>query len=83
MCPKQVARVSSQAEVKEGASINGVVKSIKGHCMFVQVGHSGKTPQIGRLHRIESQEADFKMSLGERITVKILKVTEGKFACSN
>lgn len=47
--------------------------------MFVQVGHTGKTPQIGRLHRIEAQESDFKMSLGERISVKVLKVSQGNY----
>ena len=65
MALKQAPRVAQ--EVKEGASVNGVVKSIRGHSMFIQVGHSGKQPQIGRLCKVEAQESDFKMSRDERI----------------
>jgi ribosomal protein S1 len=42
MALKQAPRPAQ--EVKEGASVNGVVKSIRGHSMFIQVGHSGKQP---------------------------------------
>lgn len=69
--------VNGQVEMKEGASVNGVLKSIKGHCMFVQVGHQGKVPQIGRLNRIESQANDFaNTKVGDRLNVKVLKVTQ-------
>lgn len=39
-----VASSGFKVEMKEGASVNGVLKSIKGHCMFVQVGQQGKIP---------------------------------------
>lgn len=43
----------------------------------MQVGQNGRVPQIGRLHKIEAQEGDFsKIGLGDRISVKILKVTQ-------
>ena len=43
----------SKVELKEGALINGQLRSIKGHCLFVQVGANGRLPLIGRLHKIE------------------------------
>jgi hypothetical protein len=45
-------------EVREGQLVSGVVKSVKGHCLFVQVGQNGKTPLIGRLQRVEVPEND-------------------------
>jgi len=69
----------SSTDLKEGSSVNGVLKSIKGHCMFIQVGTNGKTPQVGRLHKIETQADDFTTTkVGDRLTVKVLKVTQGK-----
>jgi len=59
--------------------VNGVLKSIKGNCCFVQVGQQGRVPTIGRLHKIETQESSFNgLTIGERIQVKILKVSQGK-----
>ncbi len=43
----------SKVELKEGALVNGQLKSIKGHCLFVQVGSNGRLPLIGRLQKIE------------------------------
>ncbi len=65
-----------QTDLKEGSSVNGVLKSIKGNCMFIQIGSNGKIPQIGRLHRIEAKPEDFGiMKPGDRVQVKVLKVT--------
>jgi hypothetical protein len=59
--------------------VNGVLKSIKGHCFFVQVGNNGRLPLIGRLNRIEAQEGDFSRSnIGDRLQVKVLRITQGK-----
>lgn len=30
--------------LKEGALVNGTIKSIKDHAMFIQIGYSGKLP---------------------------------------
>jgi len=57
--------------------VNGVLKSIKGNCCFVQVGQQGRLPTIGRLHKIETPDSNFNsMTIGERIQVKILKVSQ-------
>jgi len=54
-----------------------IVKSVKDHCLFAQVGMKGKMPMIGRLHRIETQGEEFAtFKTGDRVQVKVLKVTE-------
>ena len=83
--PKQIVKASEnggsvQQDLQEGASVTGVLKSIKGHCLFVQVGLSGRIPTIGRLHRIETQKAEFdQFKIGDRIQVKVLRVMKGKY----
>lgn len=69
----------SKVELKEGALINGQLRSIKGHCLFVQVGANGRLPLIGRLHKIECP--DFQsLQVGQSLSVKVLKVSQGKCA---
>jgi hypothetical protein len=44
---------STNTSLEEGYVITGTVKSIKGMCLYVHVGQSGRVPLIGRLHRVE------------------------------
>jgi hypothetical protein len=47
-------RAPKNVSLDEGSLVSGPVRSIKGNCIFVQVGSSGKVPLIGRLHRVET-----------------------------
>ena len=64
--------------LEDGSLVSGPLRSIKGHCLFVQVGSNGKVPTIGRLHRVEcfnhSEFDNFKV--GDIITAKVLKKQE-------
>lgn len=42
--PQSTKQTSTLVSLSEGALVNGVLKSIKGHCLFVQIGVSNKVP---------------------------------------
>jgi len=67
-------------ELKEGIRFNGQIKSIKHQCLYVSIPSANKKSfsSIGRLHMTEcSSHNEFTSSaVGDRIDVKILKVTE-------
>jgi hypothetical protein len=65
----------------EGNRFNGQIMSIKNQCLYISIPTEKKNNQfssIGRLHMTEcSSLEEFNAStLGDRIDVKILKVTE-------
>lgn len=77
---KQSSSSTDGIELKEGIKFNGQIKSIKNQCMYIQVPSAQKNNRftcIGRLHMIECQGPnEFKQYVvGDRIEVKILKVT--------
>lgn len=59
----------------------GVVKSLKGHCAFLQLNNFQQLA-IGRLHRLEAQNGpEFDgLTVGETIKAKVLKVTQGRLS---
>lgn len=65
------------SSLEEGSLVSGPLRSIKGNCLFIQVG-SGKVPTIGRLHRVEtfspSEWDSFKV--GDIISAKVLRKSE-------
>lgn len=73
---------SSRVDVStltQGQLVNGVVRSLKGQCAFVQLSGIAQLV-IGRLHRLESSSgAEFEgFTIGETISAKILKISKGK-----
>lgn len=74
----QATRAPKNVSLEEGSLVSGPVRSIKGNCVFVQVGSNGKVPVIGRLHRVEafnSGEFDSFKS-GDIVTAKVLRKSE-------
>lgn len=72
------AHGSQNTSLEEGYLVQGTIKSIKGHCLYVNVGFLGRVPLIGRLHRVEcktSKEFD-QCKPGDKIECKILKVSK-------
>lgn len=68
----------------EGEAVQGILKSVKGLCAYVQVGMDGRVPQIARLHKIETEGNDFEQTkVGDRISCKVLRVSEGKSGLTN
>jgi ribosomal protein S1 len=68
-------------ELKEGIRFNGQIKSIKHQCLYISIASEKKSnSSIGRLHMTEcSNYNEFSSSaVGDRLDVKILKVTEDK-----
>ena len=51
---EKAVRAPKNLSLDEGSLVSGPVRSIKGSCIFVQVGSAGKVPVIGRLHRVET-----------------------------
>ena len=74
----QSLRTPKNVSLEEGSLVSGPVRSIKGNCVFVQVGSNGKVPVIGRLHRVEvfnsSEFESFKS--GDIVTAKVLRKSE-------
>lgn len=80
--PKLKSGTSSRVDVStltQGQLVNGVVRSLKGQCAFVQLSGIAQLV-IGRLHRLESSSgAEFEgLTIGETISAKILKISKGK-----
>jgi ribosomal protein S1 len=76
------ATSSSRVDVStltQGQLVNGVIRSLKGQCAFVQISGVAQLV-IGRLHKLESSSgAEYEgFSVGESINAKILKISKGK-----
>ena len=79
MPKNQQLATATTRDIVEGSLVSGVLKSIKGHCLFLQVGVNERIPQIGRLHRLETQGDEFgQLTVGDRVPVKVLRVVQGK-----
>ena len=82
LMPKQTqkaVKAVGKFSLEEGSLVTGTLKSIKGHCAFIQVGSVGKVPIIGRLQRIEmsTKLSEFdNLKPGDKVEAKILRKIE-------
>lgn len=76
---KGPSQKQDSATLTQGQLVNGVIRSIKGQCAFLQLSNMNQLV-ICRLHRFECQSgAEFDgFSVGENIKTKILKISQDK-----
>jgi len=80
---KPATKTANPNKLQEGLKIQGVLKSVKGQFLFIQMPHAmgsgaSKMPIIGRLHRVECQNHNefTQYQVGDRIDAKILHIKE-------